>query len=62
MTTTLPVLRSCADCAHMETPSASGVVWDAPFTCALAKRDLPDEDVVPEWCPLREAIPRPEAP
>ena len=40
----LPVLVSCADC-----------IWRklTPHQCILATRDLPDEDVIPEWCPMR---------
>lgn len=41
----LPVLVSCADCTSFSAGK--------PHACDLAARDLPDEDVIPEWCPMR---------
>lgn len=41
----LPVLASCGDCRHFRD--------DTTDSCALEARDLPGDDVVPDWCPFR---------
>lgn len=59
----LVVLRSCADCAHYDRRALERCVHcdrEQPERCAhpdAAMRDLPGEDVIPEWCPMREKEP-----
>ena len=46
-----PRLVSCGDCAHCETETGH---LAGPFQCGQSGgRELPFDDVVPSWCPLR---------
>ena len=61
----LVVLRSCADCKWFEDGSNSRpcghcgkrdvdrCTYHSEGTAKLG-RPLPEEDVIPEWCPMRE--------
>jgi len=51
----LPVLVSCADCANMTPRKDEGILFGEVFKCRGVKppRELPAEDVVPSWCPLK---------
>lgn len=63
----LVVLRSCSDCRYYDHgPNTRPCVHCgkrdvdrcAYFTRGTAKlgRELPDDDVIPEWCPMREKV------
>ena len=48
-----PRLVSCADCSEMRPTREEGVVLGDFFRCGEGGRELPLEDVIPAWCPLR---------